>query len=461
MLRLALIFGGRSAEHEISLASARFVHSMLDRDRYEVIPVGITPAGRWVTPDDFDEAVTVGLDAAASRPAHLVSDPGRPGLELADGSFHPLDFAFPIMHGTFAEDGTIQGLLEMAGLAYAGSGVLGSSVGMDKELMKAVFANAGLPQMEYLVLRDAAASGPDAVAAVEARLDYPVFVKPANLGSSVGMTKAHDRGELGPALELASVYDRKTIVEAACDGRELECALLGNDDVRASVVGEVIPGNEFYDYESKYTEGKMAFTIPADVDARHSDRVRELAAAAFRAIDANGFSRCDFFLETVTDRVILNEINTIPGMTAMSGFPRLWAASAWMAGRWSRRSCGWGSSATSGSPGSRWRADGSYRPPGRYSALPVRVGCGVRSTQSASGGIFPRYVNTYVSAVAVAVTVNFTVPLAVCAALKLVISMSDLARYCSAASLAAVTSVVWAYSVSASSAADAASSADW
>jgi len=327
MLRLALIFGGRSAEHEISLASARFVHAMLDRARYDVIPVGITPAGRWVVPADFDAATRDGLDAAESQAAHLVSDPTRPGLELADGSFHPLDFVFPIMHGTFAEDGTIQGLLEMAGLAYAGSGVVASSVGMDKELMKAVFASAGLPQMDYLVLRDAAAAGPDAVAAVEARLDYPVFVKPANLGSSVGMTKAHDRAELGPALDLAAAYDRKTIIEAACDGRELECSLLGNDEPRASVAGEVIPANEFYDYEAKYTEGKMAFKIPADVPEKHQLRVQELAVAAFEAIDASGFSRCDFFLETATDRVILNEINTIPGMTAMSGFPRLWAAS--------------------------------------------------------------------------------------------------------------------------------------
>jgi D-alanine-D-alanine ligase len=327
MLRLALIFGGRSAEHEISLASARFVFSMLGREKYDVIPVGITQAGAWVVPAEFEVATTEGLDVAPSQEAHLVSDPSRPGLRLADGSFHPLDFAFPIMHGTFAEDGTIQGLLEMAGLAYAGSGVVASSVGMDKELMKAVFASAGLPQMDYLVLRDGAATGPDAVAAVEARLAYPVFVKPANLGSSVGMTKAHDRAELGPALDLAAVYDRKTVVEAACEGRELECSLLGNDDARASVVGEVIPANEFYDYEAKYTEGKMAFAIPADVDRRHQDRVRELAVAAFRAIDASGFSRCDFFLEGSTDSVILNEINTIPGMTAMSGFPRLWAAS--------------------------------------------------------------------------------------------------------------------------------------
>ncbi len=327
MLRLALIFGGRSAEHEISLASARFVSSMLDRDSYDVIPVGITPAGRWIVPSDFDAATSEGLDGVDSQVAHLVCDPTRPGLELADGSFRALDFAFPIMHGTFAEDGTIQGLLEMAGLAYAGSGVVGSSVGMDKELMKAVFASAGLPQMDYLVLRDAAATGAGALAAVEARLDYPVFVKPANLGSSVGMTKAHDRVELGPALDLAAVYDRKTVVEATCEGREFECSLLGNDEPRASVVGEVVPANEFYDYEAKYTEGKMAFAIPAAIEERHSERMRELAVAAFRAIDASGFARCDFFLQASSDGVILNEINTIPGMTAMSGFPRLWAAS--------------------------------------------------------------------------------------------------------------------------------------
>jgi len=327
MLRLALIFGGRSVEHEISLASARFVAAMLDRDKYEVVPVGITGEGRWVVPSDLEEALDAGLDAAESRGAHLVVDPARPGLELDDGSFIPLDFAFPIMHGTFAEDGTIQGLFELAGLAYAGSGVVASSVGMDKELMKAVFAAAGLPQMDYLVLRDAAATGPAALAAVEERLPYPVFVKPANLGSSVGMTKAHDRAELAPALELAAAYDRKVIVEESCVGRELECSVLGNDDPRASVAGEVVPVNEFYDFESKYTEGMMSFAIPADVGELHQREASALAVAAFRAIDASGFARCDFFLEAAGDRVILNEINTIPGMTAMSGFPRLWAAS--------------------------------------------------------------------------------------------------------------------------------------
>ena len=327
MLRLALIFGGRSAEHEISLASARFVASMLDRERYRVIPVGITRDGRWVRPRDVGSALAGELDETASDPVQLVVDPSRPGLSLPDGTFQPLDFAFPIMHGTFAEDGTIQGQLEMAGLAYAGSGVVASSVGMDKEMMKAVFASAGLPQVPYMVLRDGAATGPGAIAAVQDRLPYPVFVKPANLGSSVGMTKAHDRDELGPALELAAAYDRKVVVEAASRGRELECSLLGNEEPAASVAGEVMPANEFYDYEAKYTEGKMAFTIPADVGADVQAETQALAVAAFKAIDGAGFARCDFFFEEESGRVLLNEINTIPGMTAMSGFPRLWAAS--------------------------------------------------------------------------------------------------------------------------------------
>ena len=325
MLKLALIFGGRSAEHEISVASARFVAAMLDRDEIDVIPVGITRDGRWVRPLDLDQALSEGLDEAACEPVHLVADPARPGLSLADGSFAPLDFAFPIMHGTFAEDGTIQGLLEMAGLAYAGSGVLASSVGMDKEIMKAVFAACGLPQVDYVVLRDGAALREDAPATVEARLCYPLFVKPANLGSSVGMTKAHDRAELGPALELAASYDRKVIVEASSAGREIECAVLGNEVPRASVAGEVLPANEYYDYEAKYTEGMMEFLIPAPIGDEKQAQAQALATAAFSAIDASGFARCDFFLEP-DGRILVNEINTIPGMTAMSGFPRLWNA---------------------------------------------------------------------------------------------------------------------------------------
>ncbi|HEY5388260.1 MAG TPA: D-alanine--D-alanine ligase family protein [Thermoleophilia bacterium] len=326
MIKLALIFGGRSAEHEISLASARFVADMLDRERYDIVPVGITRDGRWVRPLDMDAALAGGLEEGAGEDAHLVMDPARPGLQFAASGFQPLDFAFPMMHGTFAEDGTVQGLLELAGLPYAGSGVAASAVGMDKELMKDVFAARGLAQVEHLVLRDAAATGPAGVTAVEERLSYPVFVKPANLGSSVGMTKAHDRAELAPALALAAAYDRKVIVEQAAVGRELECAVLGNEDARASVAGEVIPANEYYDYEAKYTEGKMSFVIPADIGAGKQSEVADLAVAAFKAIDGCGFARCDFFLEHGSGRVLLNEINTIPGMTPMSGFPRLWAA---------------------------------------------------------------------------------------------------------------------------------------
>lgn len=327
MLRLALIFGGRSAEHEISLASARFVADMLDPSNYVVIPVGITRSGRWRLPVDLSRALTDGLDRVPGHDVHPVLDPDRPGLLRADGVFVPLDFAFPIMHGTFAEDGTIQGLLELAGLPYAGAGVAASAVGMDKELMKAVFAAHGLPQADYLVLRDAAATTAQAVATVEERLPYPVFVKPANLGSSVGMTKAHDRAELAPALRLAALYDRKTIVEQAIDGRELECGVLGNDQVHASVAGEVLPANEFYDYEAKYTQGMMTFIIPADIDTDTQHDVAELAVAAYTAVDCCGYARCDFFLERGSGRVLVNEINTIPGMTPTSGFPRLWAAS--------------------------------------------------------------------------------------------------------------------------------------
>lgn len=325
MLRLGLIFGGRSAEHEISLASARFVVANLDPTAYEVVPIGIARDGRWSRPHDLGGALRDGLEATACDEAELVIDPACPGLRVA-GEFLPLDVAFPILHGTFGEDGTVQGLLECAGLAYTGAGVTASAVGMDKELMKAVFAAAGLPQVDYLVLRDGERTGAAAVAAVEGRLAYPVFVKPCNLGSSVGMTKVHDRAGLGPALDLAARYDRKVIVEAAVEARELECAVLGNDRPRASVPGEVVPANEFYDYEAKYTDGMMTFTIPAALDEAVTAEIRDLAVRAFTAIDCAGYARCDFFVERATGRVLVNEINTIPGMTAMSAFPRLWEA---------------------------------------------------------------------------------------------------------------------------------------
>jgi D-alanine-D-alanine ligase len=325
VITLALIFGGRSAEHEISLSSARFVAANLDPARYRVVPVGILPSGGWVMPADLDAALRDGLSSAPSEPVTLSVDPRRPGLTTAAGASIPLDFVFPILHGTFGEDGTIQGLLEMAGVPYAGAGVLGSAVGMDKELMKAAFTVAELPQIDYLVARDSANDLAAVVANVEDGFEYPVFVKPANLGSSVGMTKAHDRGELRTALQLAFSYDRKVIVEAFVAGRELECAVLGNESPEASIPGEVRAANEFYDYEAKYTDGMMEFHIPAPLTAEQTSEVRDLAVQAFLAIDCAGFARCDFFLDG-EGKVLVNEINTIPGMTSMSAFPRLWQA---------------------------------------------------------------------------------------------------------------------------------------
>ena len=328
MLNLALVFGGRSAEHEISLASARFVLGALDPDRFSVTAVGITRDGAWVVPADAQTALRDGLDSVPCEPAGLLCDPRRPGLQLGAGErFIPLDFVFPVLHGPFGEDGAIQGLLEMAGLPYAGAGVLGSAVGMDKELMKAAFAHSGLPQVDYLVLRDVAGAAENDVARIEEMLGYPVFVKPVNLGSSVGMTKAHDRAELVTAVDLARRFDRKVIVEAHAAGRELECSVLGNEEPRASLPGEIVPANEYYDYEAKYTEGKMALRIPAPLTPAQEGRVRELAVQAFKAIDCCGYARCDFFVSEPDGRVLVNEINTIPGMTAMSAFPRLWEAS--------------------------------------------------------------------------------------------------------------------------------------
>ena len=328
MLTLALIFGGRSAEHDVSLVSARCVAEALDPARYEVVPVGITREGRWLLPDDFAIAVRDGLEAAPSQPVALLPDPSRLGLVVGDGErVIPFDVAFPVLHGPFGEDGTIQGVFEFAGVPYTCAGVAASAVGMDKELMKALFAQADLPQVDYLVARDRADDVEGVVAEAEGDLGYPVFVKPVNMGSSVGIVKAHDRGELRDAVELAFAYDRKVIVEAAAEGREVECAVLGNEQPEASVIGEVLPGNEFYDYEAKYTEGKMAFVIPAPLTEAQTTEVRRIAVAAFRAVDAAGGARCDFFVERAGGRVLLNEINTIPGMTNMSAFPKLWEAS--------------------------------------------------------------------------------------------------------------------------------------
>ena len=343
-LRVGVLFGGRSGEHEVSLRSAASIIDAMDKSRYEVVPIGITKEGRWLAAgeaerllggtyralpraDAGEPADTIRSEAGVLEhglPVVLAPDPSQ-----RDTASRPLDVIFPILHGTFGEDGTVQGLLELAGMAYVGGGVLASAAGMDKDVMKRLFRDHGVPVVPWLLfLRAEIEAHPRRVAtAIEARFRYPLFVKPANLGSSVGITKVHGRGELRPALELAAGFDRKVLVERAVDGRELECSVLGNDHPRASVPGEIVPVHEFYDYAAKYLEEGSELIIPARLTAAQTRRVQELAVGAFRAIDCSGMARVDFFLERKTGRIYVNEINTIPGFTSISMFPKLWEAS--------------------------------------------------------------------------------------------------------------------------------------
>lgn len=293
-LRVALIYGGRSGEHEVSIRSAEAIRAAIRRDKYEVREFFINRDGRW-------------------DPHPLVPEPGaNPGI----------DVVFPVMHGTFGEDGTLQGLLELAGLPYVGAGVLGSAVAMDKDVMKRLCAAHGLPVVEHVTLRRGSLD-PDLVLK---RLPLPVFVKPANLGSSVGISKVSDAGKLAGALELAASYDTKIIVERAVDGREIECAVLGNDNPEASLPCEIFPSREFYDYEDKYLLDQARFQVPAELEPGLTEQVRRLAVECYRAVECAGMARVDFFLEKATGRLYINEINTIPGFTSISMFPRMWAA---------------------------------------------------------------------------------------------------------------------------------------
>jgi D-alanine-D-alanine ligase len=322
--RLAILYGGRSAEHQVSVVSARSVMEALDPDRFEVVPIAITREGAWLLPDRSP------LELAASDGALPEVEPA--GRELAvrpEEGVSGVDVVFPILHGPFGEDGTVQGLFELADLPYVGSGVLASALAMDKAMAKVVLAQAGLPQGPYLVVpeRDWRA-GPDRVAAeVAGRLAYPVFTKPARLGSSIGISKVKTPGELAAGLATAFAHDTKAVVEQGIAARELECGVLGNDAPEASVVGEVIPSHEFYDFEAKYLDDALKLEIPAQVPDAVRAQVRELSLRAFQALDCEGFARVDFFYEEATGRVLLNEVNTIPGFTPKSMFPMLWAAS--------------------------------------------------------------------------------------------------------------------------------------
>jgi D-alanine-D-alanine ligase len=372
-LRIGVLFGGRSGEHEISLLSAASILKAIDRTKFEVVPIGINKSGHWLTAgaaqgllEGSGPAAEAGVkpvkrlragDPARTPGARVLAEgrsallaPEQAGLvarEISSLDRHAaldgqsLDLVFPVLHGTFGEDGTIQGLFELAGIAYVGSGVLGSAAGMDKDVMKRLFRQAGLPIVKHVTLlrADWERQPRKAIAQLEGALKYPLFVKPANLGSSVGISKAHDRSELGLALNLAAKYDRKLVVEQGVGGsarrgaapskaRELEVGVLGNDNAKASVVGEIIPAKEFYDYEAKYLSEGSVPIIPAKLTKAETRQIREMAVAAFRACDLSGLARVDFLMEPDGKRrIYLNEVNTLPGFTSISMYPKLWEAS--------------------------------------------------------------------------------------------------------------------------------------
>jgi len=338
-IRVGLVFGGRSGEHDVSLASARSVMANLDPRKYEVIPLGITKDGTWLLGDEPLRMLAPGTQAASAPADHttavtLTGDPTVRRLIPLQGNepLHDngaLDVIFPVLHGTYGEDGTLQGLLEMANVPYVGCGVLGAALGMDKEKMKMVFAAVGLPNVEYFVCRrnEWERSPATVMNVVEQSLGYPCFVKPVNLGSSVGINKAHNRAELEHAIQVAAEYDRKIIIERGINCREVECAVLGNDEPVASVIGEVISSGEFYDYNAKYLDGKSQTIIPADLSQATAEEVRRQAVRAFLATDLSGLARVDFFIERETGKVYINEVNTLPGFTEISMYPKLWLAS--------------------------------------------------------------------------------------------------------------------------------------
>ncbi len=329
--RVLLLFGGQSAEHEVSVISARSVYDAIDTEQYEVVLVGIADSGQWFVDGGDGQLLKGGrVDGEAFEPVRLNTDShalvSLCGDPIEQGEF---DVVFPLLHGPRGEDGAMQGLLELAGVAYVGAGVAASAVGMDKELARSVFASAGLKQASYTVIRRSAwqADRSAVINRIERVLAYPLFVKPANLGSSIGVSKAHDREGLAGALDIAAAYDLKIMVEASVEGaRELECAVLGNDEPKTSVIGEIIPGAEFYDYTTKYLDDHSQLIVPAKLPSEVAIRVREMSIRSFRSIDGAGLGRVDF-LFSPSGEIFLNEINTMPGFTPISMYPRLWQES--------------------------------------------------------------------------------------------------------------------------------------
>jgi len=337
-LRIAVFFGGRSGEHEVSLMSARSVLSALDPEKYEITQIGITKDGVWLAGENILEAMSKGktedenLKQVVIIPDQYHNHIWEIQTEESVWNLEPLvnvDVVFPVLHGTFGEDGTLQGLLELADLAYVGAGVTGSSIGMDKGVFKDVMRANGIPTVDsVIVLRSEVEKNIKAVIRqAEAVGPYPLFVKPANLGSSVGITKCNSLADLGEGLVEAAAYDRRVLVERGVNAREIEVSVLGNDAPQVSVPGEVLPSREFYSYESKYEDGTSGLLIPAPLPAETAEKIRQMAVTAYKAIDCAGMARVDFFVEKVTGEIYLNEVNTIPGFTSISMYPKLWEAS--------------------------------------------------------------------------------------------------------------------------------------
>ncbi len=321
-MRLGVIFGGQSLEHEVSVVSAQYVTDAAS-DRFDVVPIGVTKDGAWLTPDETQRQLDRD-DEKFHKTLELGGERGLLARPEVLGALKEIDVAFPLIHGTHGEDGSLQGLLEMAGVAYVGAGVAASAIGMDKALMKRIMAQAGLDVADHIVVRAAQYEGVEQIAdAVEASVGYPAFVKPANGGSSVGISKVHSREDLGQAICLAFRYDRKVLVEEAIEGREVECAVLGNDNPEPSPLGEISYTREFYDYEAKYLDDSTELIVPASVPDETARRIQELAVQGYRSIDCAGMGRMDFFL-TPDDRIIIDEINTLPGFAPTSMYPLLW-----------------------------------------------------------------------------------------------------------------------------------------
>lgn len=335
-LRVGVIFGGRSGEHEVSLRSAESIINALDREKYEVVPIAITNQGKWLASSEAANLLPSSVMENADQHVAIFGDPTERGLarfgrEGKTGERDQLDVVFPVLHGTYGEDGTIQGLLEMADVPYVGCGVLGSAAGMDKVVMKRLFREAGLPIVEFThFLRSQWEADPLLVEMrVVEQIGFPCFVKPANLGSSVGISKATDAKSLNEAIALAAKYDRKIVIERGVDAREIEVSVLGNDQPIASLPGEIVPQSAaFYDYQAKYISADGArLEIPANLSEKQTAEIQQLAIRAFQAVDGAGLGRVDFFLENQTGKLLLNEINTMPGFTSISMYPKLWEAS--------------------------------------------------------------------------------------------------------------------------------------